>query len=179
MDRREYIATAGAAAGLVLAGCSGGGSDTGTLETRVSDQPGEISDFETLVVRITELHPKPADASRETFDIDDTEVDLVELQGGESASIGTVDLETGEYEFLQLTVGEVVEAVLTAGGEATVTTPGDAPLKFETAFDIRAGETTTFVADFTPVKQGGTGRYVLQPVADEVRVIYEGDTPTA
>lgn len=121
----------------------------------MSDRPGAISDFETLVVRITKIHPKPADASRETFDIDDTEGDLVDLQGGESASIGTVDLETGQYEFLQLTVGKVVEAVLKAGGDATVTTPGDAPLKFEKAFDIRAGETTTFVADFTPVKQGG------------------------
>lgn len=178
MDRREYIATAGAAAGLVLAGCTGGGGNTGTLETKVSDQPGDITDFETLVVRITKIHPKPADASRKTIDIDDTEVNLVDLQGGESASIGTTDLETGEYEFLQLTVGAVVEAVLKDGGEANVTTPGEAPLKFEKGFEIRAGQTTTFVADFTPVKQGATGSYVLKPVADEVEVIYEGETPT-
>lgn len=178
MYRREYIATTSAMAGIVLAGCSGGGGDTGTLETRVSDQPGDVSDFETLVLRITEIHPKPTDASRKTIDIDDTEVDLVELQGGSSASIGTTDLESGDYEFLQLTVGDVVEAVLKTGGDATVTTPGEAPLKFEKAFEIRAGQTTTFVADFTPVKQGRTGRYVLKPVADEVKVIYEEETTT-
>lgn len=177
MHRRDYLATASAAAGLALAGCTGGGN-TGTLETRVSDQPGDITDFDTLVLRVTEIHPKPVDDSRQTIDIDDEEVDLVDLQGDESESIGTTDLETGDYEFLQLTIGEVVEAVLTDGGSATVTTPGEAPLKFEKAFEIREGETTTFIADFTPVRQGQTERYVLQPVADEVEVIYEGETPT-
>lgn len=179
MNRREYIATVGTATGLALAGCTGGGGDTGTLETRVSDQPGDIADFETLVLRITEILPKPADGSRMTVDIDDTEVDLVTLQGDKSESIGSTDLETGDYEFLQLRIGAVVEAVLTDGGDATVTTPGEAPLKFETAFEIRSGQTTTFVADFTPVKQGRADGYVLQPVADEVEVNYEEETTTA
>lgn len=180
MQRRRYLKAAGAlAATAALAGCTGGGA-TGTLTTKVSDQPGDIQDFETLVLRITTIYPKPADGDRQTVDIDDTEVDLVKLQGDESQSIGSTDLEAGEYEFLQLEVGEVVEATLKDGGEANVTTPGEAPLKFEKSFEIREGETTTFVADFTPVKKGQSGGYVLKPVADEVRVIYEGDaTPTS
>jgi len=51
--------------------------------------------------------------------------------------------------------------------------PGDAPLKFEKPFEIRSGERTTFTADFTPVRTGPGGRYLLQPVADEVSVEYE------
>lgn len=178
MRRRSYLKTAGAlTAGTVLSGCVGGG-DTGTLVTRVRDQPGDIDDFETLVLRITKLYPKPVDGDRTTVDIDDVDVDLVEFQGGEGKSLGATDLETGEYEFLQLEVGEVVDAVLKEGGDARVTTPGEAPLKFETSFEIRADETTTFVADFTPVKRGRTSEYVLKPVADGVEVRYDDQTST-
>jgi hypothetical protein len=127
---------------------------------------------------VTTVYPKPADGKRRTVDVDDTEVDLVELQGEESASVGTADLETGEYEFLQLEIGEVVAATLSDGSEAQVSTPGEAPLKFEQSFEVRSGETTTFVADFTPVKQGRSGGYALQPVADEVEVVHGGGTET-
>lgn len=179
MFRRAYLKAAGGiAATATLAGCTGGGK-TGTLATKVSDQPGAIEDFETLVLRITKIYPKPTDGNRKSVDIDDVEVDLVKLQGGESREIGSTDLDADEYEFLQLEVGAVVEAKLKGGGEANVTTPGEAPLKFEKSFEIREGETTTFVADFTPIRQGQAGGYVLKPVADEVRVIYEGKgTPT-
>lgn len=178
MRRRSYLRSSGAlTAGAILSGCVGGG-DTGTLATRVRDQPGDIDDFETLVLRITRLFPKPVDGDREPVDIDDVDVDLVEFQGGEGKSLGATDLETGEYEFLQLEVGEVADAVLTEGGEAQVTTPGQAPLTFEESFEIRSGETTTFVADFTPVRRGRTSEYVLQPVADRVEVRYDGETST-
>lgn len=180
MRRRQYLQTAGVAAVGALAGCTGGQS-TGTLVAEASDQPGDIQDFETLVLRITKLYPKPADGERKEVDIEDAEIDLVELQGDASAELGSAELATGDYEFLQLEVGAVVEATLKDGGDATVTTPGEAPLKFEKTFEIREGETTRFIADFTPVKQGQTGRYVLKPVADEVEVIYEGSgtaTPT-
>lgn len=84
-------------------------------------------------------------------------------------------METNTYELLQL-AAEATEALLSGGDSATVDLPGDAPLTFNMEFEIRSGETTTFIADFTPVKQGETDRYVLQPVADEVEVIYESDT---
>jgi hypothetical protein len=155
------------------------GGSTGTLVAEASDQPGDIQDFETLVLSVTSLYVKPSDGEREEVDVDDTEIDLVELQGDASQEVGSTDLETGEYEFLQLEIGEVVEATLDDGSSASVSTPGEAPLKFEESFEIREGETTRFIADFTPVKQGQSGGYVLQPVADEVEVIYEEDeTPT-
>lgn len=105
----------------------------------------------------------------------------MELQGDASETIGSGELETGEYAYLQLEVGEAVDASLADGGEATVRTPGEAPLKFNESFEIRADETTSFLADVTPVKQGQSGRYTLQSVADEVEVTYEDEateTPT-
>lgn len=180
MNRRTYTKTAAGitvGSGVGLAGCSGGGGDTGTLATRASDQPGAISDFETCVVRVTGIWVKPADGELVKESISEQTVDLTKLQGEKSALLEEVELETGTYEFLQLKVSET-DATLKNGNEANVSVPGEAPLKFNAEFEIRANRTTTFIADFTPVKAGPTGKYLLKPVADEVQVIYEGETTT-
>lgn len=214
MRRRDYlIAASGAALGTTLAGCLGEGGDgsSGTLATRVTDQPGDIGDFESCVVTITDIRVKPAngddeddddeatatrtpadgtatdstatptetraddsddDQGVESYDVDDAEADLVELQDGETELVAEQELETGEYRFLQLIVSDV-DATLSGGGDASVSTPGNAPLTFNRSFEIRADTTTTFTADFTPVKQGATGNYILRPVADGTEVSYE------
>jgi hypothetical protein len=171
IKRRSYLKALGTVPIIgAVAGCSGGG-DTGTLATHVSDQPTDIGDFETLLIQVNGIRVKPEDDELQRFDVD-AEVDLTELVGEASELIDETDLATGTYEFLQLDA-EATEATLSDGSSATVNLPGDAPLKFNKQFDIRTGETTSFTADFTPVKQGQTGRYVLQPVADEVVVSYE------
>lgn len=175
MHRRTFLkATGGLAAGTALAGCSSG--ETGTLATHASDQPGDIDDFETLLIQISGIRVKPEDADLMELDAS-AEVDLTELVGEASELVDETELEADRYEFLMLEA-EATEASLTQGGAATVTVPGEAPLKFNKAFDIRAGQTTTFIADFTPIKQGRTDRYVLKPVADEVEVIYKNGTQT-
>ncbi|MDZ7700842.1 MAG: DUF4382 domain-containing protein [Halobacteriales archaeon] len=171
IKRRRYLKALGTVPIIgALAGCSGGG-DTGTLATYVSDQPGNITDFDTLLIQVNGIRVKPEDDELQRFDAD-AEVDLTELVGEASELIDETDLDTGTYEFLQLEA-EATEATLSNGSSATVNLPGDAPLKFNKQFDIRTGETTSFTADFTPVKEGQTDRYVLQPVADEVVVSYE------
>lgn len=182
--RRDYLRTvAGATAvgSTVLAGCAGG-TDTGTLATRVSDQPGDISDFESCVVTIAGIRVKPVDGEVVKREVDPTEADLTELRGERSTLVAEEEFETGEYEFLQLRITET-RGTLTDGEEVSVEVPGDAPLKFEREFEIRADARTTFTADFTPVRAGGSERYVVQPVADEVTVAYEdeatGTTGTA
>ncbi|MDZ7700819.1 MAG: DUF4382 domain-containing protein [Halobacteriales archaeon] len=173
--RRRPVLSAfgGLALGSVLAGCGSSG-ETGTLSTSVSDQPGDIGDFDSLLIQINGIRVKPEDEDLQQLDAD-AEVDLTELVGEASAIVDESDLETGTYEFLQLEA-EATEATLADGGSADVSLPGDAPLKFNKAFEIRSGQTTSFIADFTPVKQGQTNRYVLQPVADEVKVSYETQT---
>ena len=202
MERRQYLAAAGTVAlGPGLAGCLGGNGSsdsTGTLATQVTDQPGDISDFESCVVTITEIRVKPTgddeetetgtpadetgtdgengdDESEERITVDDAEADLVQLQDGETQLVSETELETGEYEHLKLAVSNV-DAERSGGGDAEVDTPGNAPLKFDESFEVRADTRTVFTADFTPVKRGQSGSYILKPVADGVEVEYESGT---
>jgi hypothetical protein len=103
------------------------------------------------------------------------EADLVQLQNGESSLVDERELEVGTYAYLQLDVSGV-DATLADGGNADVGTPGEAPLQFKERFEIREGQRTTFTADFTPVKRGQTGKYLLQPVASGTEVAYSETT---
>lgn len=190
IDRRTYLMTTGAAtASMVgLAGCLGG--VTGTLATRVTDQPGDIDDFEECIVTIVGmwLGPEGAESGteegespseREYHEYDEPqEADLVQLQNGETQLVDERDLETETYEFLQLDT-DGVDATLNDGSEAQVEVPGDAPLTFNKQFEIREDTRTVFTADFTPVKRGRTGDYVLQPVPDGISVDYEDGSTDA
>ncbi|MFB6194753.1 MAG: DUF4382 domain-containing protein [Haloplanus sp.] len=206
-SRRDYLRATGglAVAGVTgLAGCTGDGGDsaaTGTLATRVTDQPGDIGDFESCVVTIAGIWVKPesaetgtatgtqtADGNSTATDATPTpdrsdartyhafdppqQADLVELQGETTALLGEHELATGAYAFLQLDVTNV-DATLENGNEATVDTPGNAPLQFKHPFEIRANTRTLFTADFTPVRRGRTGSYLLKPVARGTTVTYE------
>jgi hypothetical protein len=211
-NRRQYLkalGAVGAAATVGLAGCAGDAAATGTLATAVTDQPGDIADFESCVVTIQGIWLKPAaedgtpaaedtsaddgsdsdgeavrtqDAedvdqsdAREYHEFDEPqEADLVELQDGNTQLVDDREVEVGSYEFLQLDVSGV-EGTLEGGGEAQVDTPGNAPLQFKQAFEVREDQRTRFVADFTPVKRGRTDRYLLQPVATNTEVSYEAE----
>ncbi|WP_290817815.1 DUF4382 domain-containing protein [Halovivax sp.] len=184
-DRRTYLAATGAATvGMVgLAGCLGG-DESGTLATQVTDDPGDIGDFESCVVTVVGMWLGPegaeagddedeAPAGREHHEYDEPQrADLVELQGEATQLVDERELETTTYEFLQLDVDEI-DATLEDGSAATVEVPGRAPLTFNETFDIRADTLTTFTADFTPVRRGGAGGYVLQPVPEGISVEYE------
>ncbi|WP_338737722.1 DUF4382 domain-containing protein [Haloplanus salilacus] len=191
-SRRDYLRTTGglAAAGVAgLAGCTGG-TTTGTLATQVTDQPGDIGDFESCVVTVAGIWVKSgsgddeetADSEGTTVDESDAreyhefdeprEADLVQLQDGNTSLLGEHELETGTYAFVQLDVTGV-DATIADGGDATVDTPGEAPLQFKQAFDIREDTRTVFTADFTPVRRGRSGSYLLQPVARGTSVEYE------
>ena len=106
------------------------------------------------------------------------EADLVQLQDGNTALVDERELETGTYAYLQLDVSGV-DATLSDGSDADVGTPGEAPLQFKESFEVRENERTTFTADFTPVKRGQTGSYLLQPVASGTEVSYSEITETA
>lgn len=189
MKRRNYLrATAGIAATstLPLAGCTGGDRGMGTFAAYVSDQPGDIGDFESCIVTISEIRIKPVDGEVITKSVEDVTADLVKLQGDKQQLVNESELAEGEYTYVHVAVSNV-DATLEGGETANVDTAGDAGLKFETftidgeqsdTFEIRAGETTSFTADFMPVKQGQSGEYVLKPVADEVTVVH-GDGENA
>lgn len=209
IDRRTYLQATGAAAlgTTALAGCMG--EATGTLATKVSDQPSDIDDFEKLVVEIVGFWLGPAgedggtesgtedgtesgteagtetedgtdeEDGREYFEFDEPQqADLVKLQGEKTKLIDERELAVGEYGYLQLDIG-AVNATLKDGGEPEVDTPGEAPITFNEPFEIREDTRTSFTADFTPVKRGQTGKYVIQPVPKEIEVSYSSTESTA
>lgn len=186
INRRTYLRAVGSVPVVgAVAGCLGGG-DTGTLSTHVTDQPGDIADFESCVVTIVGmwLGPEGADASdteegedsaREYYEYDERqEADLVELQGENTQLVDEQEFDASTYEFLQLDT-DGIDAALEDGSSATVEVPGDAPLTFNREFEIRENTRTVFTADFTPVTRGGTGSYLLQPVPDGITVSYEDE----
>ena len=83
LDRRSYLQATGAAAlGTVgLAGCVG--RATGTLATRVTDQPADIGDFESLIVTIEGvwLGPEGAVSGAEDGDTDEADGDTNQEDG--------------------------------------------------------------------------------------------------
>ncbi|MES3516252.1 MAG: DUF4382 domain-containing protein [Natronomonas sp.] len=184
IDRRSYLKAAGAATvGTVgLAGCAD--ESTGSLATQVTDQPGDIEDFDSCVVTIVGiwLGPEGAEsgdegdeepAGREYHGFEEPQTaDLVELQGDNTQLVDERDLQPAAYEFLQLDT-DGIDATLSDGSDATVETPGEAPLTFSEPFEIRENTRTRFTADFTPVRRGQTEEYVLQPVAEGTTVSYE------
>ncbi len=112
------------------------------------------------------------DSGRYYIEFDEPrQADLVQLQGGETQLVGETEVETGQYQFLQLDVSNTEGILAESGEQADVETPGNAPLKFNTSFEIRANEETRFVADFAP-HQTGQGKYIIRPVATGTQVLY-------
>lgn len=138
------------------------GEDTNETETDDGVQQQDESDVDES-------------EAREYYEFDEPqEANLVDLQGGETQLVDEDrELTVGDYEFLQLDISDVTAVLADSGEEATVGTPGEAPLQFTHRFEIRADERTTFTGDFTPVRQGQTDRYLLQPVATNTDVSYE------
>lgn len=132
------------------------GSDTTTDEATTTPTPTENGESSPIKIKLD----------------DGVNFDLVKLQGDSHAFISEKQLPVDEYEQIKLWVGDEVDAVLHSGESVDVMTPGNAPLKFNKNFEIRADTRTEFIADFAPHKRGPNG-YILKPVATETKVSYE------
>lgn len=134
-----------------------------------NDEMDDDSNDETDNDSMTEADAD--DSGRRYIEFEEPQdADLVQLQGSSTQLIDETEVEAADYEFLQLDVSST-EGVLVDGSTATVTTPGEAPLKFNTSFEIRADEQTRFIADFAPNKRGNNG-YIIRPVATSTTVLY-------
>lgn len=185
-DRRSYLKLTGGAAAFGLSGLAGclGSAGSGTLATSVTDQPEDIGDFESCLVTIDGIWLGPEDAEdgseedeepsgREYHAFDEPqEADLVQLQDESTQLVDERDLDVASYEFLQLDVTDI-DGTLENGDAAEMETPGEAPLTFNEPFEIREDTRTSFTADFAPVRQGETERYVLRPVPEGISVDYD------
>ena len=99
VSRRTYLQATGAAAlgAAGLAGCVG--KATGTLATRVTDQPADIGDFESLVVTIEGiwLGPEGAESGAAGNETDGDADDGSDVDGGNTTDGDDADgNETGD-----------------------------------------------------------------------------------
>jgi len=141
-------------------------NETDTNETETNETDDDAEEMEEA-----DDDAEDDDSGRRYIEFEEPqEADLVQLQGSSTKLIDETEVETGDYAFLQINVAGT-EGVLTDGSEAEVTTPGNAPLKFNTSFEIRPEETTRFIADFAPNKRGRNG-YIIRPVATSTTVLY-------
>lgn len=155
---------------LLLAGCAGfggGGEKTGTVSFYVSDQQNAIDQFESLNVTVAKVAFRPANASNESLvvrDINDTTVDLTELQGANATLLENVSVPaddyTGVFGYVENATGD-----LTNGGTVNVTVPSQ-KLHVNAQFTVNASESVSFVYDLTVVETG-QGKYILKPVVSE------------
>ncbi|WP_226004618.1 DUF4382 domain-containing protein [Natrinema salinisoli] len=84
LNRRTYLKSAGiATVGTIgLAGCTGANAATGTLATQVTDQPGDIADFESCIVTIQGIWVKPSGDGSDGEDAEATDNETDDQQDG-------------------------------------------------------------------------------------------------
>ncbi|QWC20630.1 DUF4382 domain-containing protein [Halorubrum sp. 2020YC2] len=100
LDRRTYLRATGAAAlgAAGLAGCVG--RATGTLATRVTDQPADIGDFESLVVTVEGfwLGPEGAEPESDESDGDGNETAADGDDGADDTADGNETVDGNETD---------------------------------------------------------------------------------
>lgn len=105
------------------------------------------------------------EAGWRTHAVDERSVDLTRLQGENATRLGNLSVASGEYAAVRLEVTEV-EGTLKSGERVNVKLPSNGLVLTE-AFTVGADGETAFVFDATVFEAGGSGKYVLKPVASE------------
>lgn len=120
VSRRTYLQATGAAAlgAAGLAGCVG--KATGTLATRVTDQPADIGDFESLVVTIEGiwLGPEGAESGAAGNETDDGNTTDGDDAGGNETDDGDDDAdEPAGREYFEFDESQEADLVQLQDGE--------------------------------------------------------------
>lgn len=171
-------------------------AQTAQVNFYVSDNPGDIDDFSHLNVTITqvafvkaedadgneteadeeeEANETEADDENETEmdeegerivrDVNDTTVDLTQLKGANASLVDSFNVSSGTYSQAVLYI-DGINATLTDGTSQEVKLPSGM-LRMNQEFTLSANSSVDFVYDFTVVKAGNSGKYILQPVVGE------------
>jgi hypothetical protein len=93
------------ASALVLAACGDGGTasgDMGTLTLRLSDAPGE--EIESAVIWVSGVSVIGDNGAPHVISTDTATYDLLALQGGVTAALGSAEIPVGTYSQLRLHV---------------------------------------------------------------------------
>ena len=190
----RLMAGAAVAAAAILAGCGGGGADTGsgTLKVYLTDAPA-CGGYDAVYVTVSKVRVHSSATAAETqggwSDIDivpPKRVDLVTLANGVLLELGQTALPAGKYQQIRLVLGDnattpFANAVMPTGGaQAELDTPSAqrSGIKLQANVDVPAGQTVDVVLDFdacrSVVTRGNSGRFNLKPVIAVVPMISVG-----
>lgn len=158
---------------LALAGCSKNDNSTspgtGTMRVRMTDAPGDY-DAVNLIVREVSVRLEGSDSTSgwQVLSADSVSYDLLVLQNGVFATIGTSLLPAGHYSQIRLKLSPG-STVVVDGVTYPLTVPSglQSGLKINGDFVVPAGGTTDIALDFDAARsihQTGAGVYMLKPV---------------
>lgn len=175
-----------AAVVILLAGCSSNntsGPGFGTMNVRMTDDPGDFDQVNLVVTQVSARIEdfEDSDSPEDTTDVDSDDdggwvvlegdaatFDLMTLQNGEFATIGSALVPAGHYTEIRLKLGEGSNVVIDG-----VTYPLKVPsgmssgLKLKGGVDVPSGGVVDIALDFDAARsvfQTGAGQYMLKPV---------------
>jgi hypothetical protein len=134
----------------------------GNFAFLVSDNPGDINDFENFTVTISQVELESA-GSREWLKLtpETKTVDLTQVQGAQSQEIWRGHVPAGQYSRLRIYVSETRGNLKSTGQTIDVKVPGNVaymPIPFE----VTNNTVTIYTFDITVVGVAGDGTYVLK-----------------
>lgn len=100
-----------------------------------------------------------------THDVNDTTVDLTELQGANATKLDVLEVAPGTYDKVFIYVGEI-DATLKNGEQVRVKLPSER-LHVNKQLTVGDGDATDFVFDVSVFKAGKSGKYILKPVVSQ------------
>ena len=182
------------AAALSLTACGGGGgtapatvSGMGSARISITDAPA--CGYEQVNVTVEKVRVHQSDTAADTDGgwselalSPPRRIDLLALQNGVLAELGTLPLPTGTYTQVRLVLAAnsgaplANSALLTGGGEVELKTPSaqQSGSKIKANFTVGTSQVADLVLDFDAcksiVKAGNSGQYLLKPVIAAIPV---------
>jgi hypothetical protein len=157
------VVVAGLAAGTLLAACQDLGPGMATVTLRLSDAP---ANFQSATVWVSKVQLVGGDSGLQTISTTPTSYDLLSLQNGVTALLGTATIPAGSYEQLRLIVDSARVVLATgftfADGDTTAALRVPSGMETGIKVDFAGGVTlppgqSTMVVDFDVSKS-----FVLQ-----------------
>ena len=150
---KQLITALGLSLSLLLSGCGGSTSgDSGTVAMSVTDAPVDDENVLGVYVTFTGLQYQYADSNESWKEVDfnETTIDLLSLQDGNTSMLNRVELPAGVIEHVRFKLNTEKCYVETLGGRAYMKVPSGDQTGFKAigSFTIPAGGTVSVTADF-------------------------------
>lgn len=188
---KQLIAALGLSLSVILSGCGGGStsdSDTATVTMSVTDAPVDDENVLGVYVTFIGLQYQYADSNESWKEVDfnETTIDLLSLQDGNTSMLNKVELPAGVIDHVRFKLDTEKCYVETLAGRAYMNVPSGDQTGFKAigSFTIPAGGTVNVTADFDlrkSVNMNANG-YSLRPtikIVDNIQVGEINGTMTA